>query len=70
MWYGNCITNEEVSLMKQSGRGIASLVLGIIGMLTTCVVIGIVPCIIALIFSIISLLVEKNNKLGRKNISC
>ena len=50
--------------MKQSGLGIASLVLGIIGILTTCVAIGIVPCIIALVLSIISLLVEKNKKKG------
>ena len=38
---------------KQSGLGIAAFVLGIIGMLTTCIVIGIVPCIIGLIFAII-----------------
>lgn len=44
---------------KQSGLEIAAFVLGIIGMLTTCIVIGIVPCIIGLIFSIIVLCSKK-----------
>lgn len=41
--------------MKQSGLGIASLVLGIIGLLLSCVVIGIVPCAIGLILAIVGL---------------
>lgn len=41
--------------MKQSGFGIASLVLGIIGMLLSCVVVGIIPCVIGLILAIIGL---------------
>lgn len=40
---------------KQSGLGIASLVLGIIGLLLSCVVIGVVPCAIGLIFAIVGL---------------
>lgn len=41
--------------MKQSGFGIASLILGIVGMLLSCIAIGIVPCIIGLIFAIVAL---------------
>lgn len=41
--------------MKQSGLGIASLVLGIIGLLLSCVVIGVVPCAIGLILAIVGL---------------
>lgn len=41
--------------MKQSGLGIASLVLGIIGLCLSCVVIGVVPCAIGLILAIIGL---------------
>ena len=44
---------------KRSGFGLASMVLGIIGLLTSCILIGIVPAILALIFSIIGLR-EKN----------
>lgn len=40
---------------KQSGLAIASLVLGIIGLLSSCIVVGIVPCIIGLVFAIITL---------------
>ncbi len=40
---------------KQSGLAIASLVLGIIGLLSSCIVVGIVPCIIALVLAIITL---------------
>lgn len=49
--------------MKQSGLGIASLILGIIGMLTVWIVIGILPCIIGLILSIV-VLCSKNRKKG------
>lgn len=41
---------------KQSGLGIAALVLGIIGMLTTCIVIGIIPCVIAILLAIIAIM--------------
>lgn len=41
--------------MKQSGFGVASLILGIIGMILSIILIGIVPCALALIFSIIAL---------------
>lgn len=41
--------------MKQSGFGVASLILGIIGMLLSCVAIGIVPCVIGLILAIIGI---------------
>lgn len=40
---------------KKSGFGIASLVLGIIGLLLSCCWIGIIPCVLSFIFSIISL---------------
>lgn len=40
---------------KQSGLAIASLVLGIIGLLSSCIVVGIVPCMIALVLAIITL---------------
>ena len=46
---------------RQSGLGIASLVLGIIGMMTSCIIIGVIPCIIGIIFSIIALF-SKNKK--------
>ena len=49
--------------MKQSGLGIASLVLGIIGLLSSCIIIGIVPAIIGLILAIISL-TQKDKKHG------
>lgn len=41
--------------MKQSGLGVASLVLGIVGMLLSCLIIGIVPCVIAFVLGIIAL---------------
>ncbi len=41
--------------MKQSGFGITSLIFGIIGMLLSCILIGIVPCVIGLIFAIIGI---------------
>lgn len=46
-----------------SGLGIGSLILGIIGMLLSCLAIGIFPCIIALVFAIIGL-TNKNTKNG------
>lgn len=49
--------------MKQSGFGIASLVLGIISIVTVCIVIGIVPSVLGLIFAIIALC-QKNKKKG------
>lgn len=48
---------------KTSGLGIASLILGIIGMLLSCLAIGIFPCIIALILAIIGI-TNKNTKNG------
>ena len=48
---------------KQSGLGIAALVLGIIGILTVCIVIGIIPCIIGLILALIAF-AEKDKKKG------
>ena len=48
---------------KQSGLGIASLILGIVGMLLSCVAIGIVPCIIGMILGIIGI-IQKNRKHG------
>lgn len=48
---------------KTIGLGIASLILGIIGMLLSCLAIGIFPCIIALILAIIGL-TNKNTKNG------
>ena len=49
--------------MKQSGLGIASLVLGIIGLLSSCIIIGIVPAVIGLILAIIGL-TQKDKKHG------
>lgn len=49
--------------MKQSGFGVAALILGIIGMLLSCVAVGIVPCVIGLILAIIGL-VQKDRKHG------
>lgn len=48
---------------KQSGLGIASLILGIVGMLLSCAAIGIVPCIIGMILGIIGI-IQKNRKHG------
>lgn len=45
--------------MKQSGWGIASLVCGIAGVLLACVVIGIFPAIVGIVFAIIAF-VQKN----------
>lgn len=41
--------------MKQSGFGIAALVLGILGLILSCVGIGIIPCIIGFVFAIVGL---------------
>lgn len=49
--------------MKQSGFGVASLVLGILGILLSCVGVGIFPAILGIIFAIIGL-VSKNRKHG------
>lgn len=49
--------------MKQSGWGIASLVCGIAGVLLACVVIGIFPAIVGIVFAIIAL-VQKNRGHG------
>lgn len=48
---------------KHSGLGIASLILGIFGILLACAVIGIIPSIIGLIFSIIAIC-DKSKKKG------
>lgn len=45
----------DMDKKKQSGLGIASLVLGIIGLISCCIIIGIIPCIIGLILGIIAL---------------
>lgn len=47
--------------MKNSNLGIASMILGIIGVLTSCILIGIIPAILALVFSIVGL-AEKNKR--------
>lgn len=48
--------------MKQSGFGIASLILGIIGILTLCIVLGIVPAILSIVFGIIAIANKDNKK--------
>lgn len=48
---------------KRNGFGIASLILGIIGFLLSCCLVGVIPCILSFIFSIISLC-NKSNKKG------
>ena len=45
--------------MKQSGFGIASLILGILGFLGSCFVFGIVPSVLGIILAIIGLLSTK-----------
>lgn len=47
--------------MKQSGFGIASLILGIISIVTVCIVIGIIPAILGVIFAIVAFC-QKNVK--------
>lgn len=49
--------------MKQSGFGIASLVLGIVSILLACVGVGIFPAILGIIFAIIGL-ISKSKKSG------
>lgn len=49
--------------MKQSGFGIASLVLGIVSILLACVGVGIFPAILGFIFAIIGL-ISRNRKHG------
>ncbi|MCH5344140.1 MAG: DUF4190 and DUF4352 domain-containing protein [Acetatifactor sp.] len=49
--------------MKESGFGIAALVLGIIGLLTSCFLVGILPAALGLIFAIVAL-ASKNRKHG------
>lgn len=47
--------------MKQSGFGIASLILGIVGLVFSCFIVGIIPAFLGLIFAIIALC-QKNTK--------
>lgn len=47
----------------QSAFGIASLILGIVGILTVCIIIGIVPAILGLVFAIVGIC-PKNKKHG------
>lgn len=49
-------------MKKSNGLGIASLVLGIIGMLLSCVFIGIVPAIIGLVLGIVGLCQKDKSK--------
>lgn len=58
----NTIIFKGVFVMKQSGFGIASLVLSIVGFLTSCVVVGIIPSFLALIFAIIGLCQKDRGK--------
>ena len=49
---------EEI--VKQSkGMAIASMVLGIVGLVLSCLVIGIIPCVIGLILGIVVLVKQK-----------
>ena len=48
---------------KNNGYGVAALVLGIIGMVTSCIVIGIIPCLIGLVFGILGI-TQKNKTKG------
>lgn len=50
---------QNTTLKKTSGLAIASLVLGIIGILTSCFVIGVIPAIIGLILAIVDLANKK-----------
>lgn len=49
--------------MKQNGLGIASLILGIIGILTSCIIVGVLFSIIGLIMGVMGLF-QKNRKQG------
>ena len=47
-------------MVKQSkGMAIASMVLGIVGLVLSCLVIGIIPCVIGLILGIVVLVKQK-----------
>lgn len=45
-----------------NGFGIACLILGIVGMLTTCLFFGIIPCILSLIFGLIGIFQKNKSK--------
>ena len=45
--------------MKQSGFGIASLILGIVGLVFSCFIVGIIPAFLGLIFAIIAKRIRK-----------
>lgn len=47
--------------MKHSGLGITSMILGIVGSLISCTAIGIFPCAVGVVMSIVSLC-EKNKR--------
>ena len=49
--------------MKENGFGIASMVLGIIGLLLSCIFVGLYPAILGVSFAIVSL-TKKNVKYG------
>lgn len=42
--------------MRQSAFGIVSLILGILGLLSICILIGVIPCILAVVFAIIAIM--------------
>lgn len=48
---------------KKSGLGIAALILGIVGLMLSCVLVGSIPCIMSLILGIIAI-VKENQKKG------
>lgn len=49
--------------MKQSGAGIASMILGIVGLVFSCFILGIIPAFLGLIFAIVALC-QKDVKKG------
>ena len=56
---------------RQSGFGIASFILGIIGMCTSCMVIGIIPSIIGAAFSIVALsMKDRKNGFALVGLMC
>ena len=47
---------------KRFGLGLTSMVFGIIGLLTFCIFIGIIPCVISISFGVASLISKESKK--------
>lgn len=55
---------------NQNGLAIASLVLGIVGLISSCIVIGVAPAIVGFILGIVALIKKQNTGMSIAGIAC